>query len=299
MNKAILETRGKRALCAAVAVAMLLIAALPAAALAVDNSLCFVVNQVFSASSASAHNNVFMYRLTPLEAGNPMPEGSTADGYTFTIAGTDSIEICLAGKPGQGVYQYKLSQVVEAGKKGYTYDRRVYTITVYVSSSNNVDIVAENEDLTKAATIVFKNSYKKPGGGDDNDQGENNNHQGGNNNNQGGNNNNQGQNNNNQGQNDNGQGQNNNNQGEDKAKRDKPVLLELEEPAAEPEPYNAPNPGPPARGFNGNGPRTGDDMDALLNIILLASGGALALGGVAFLVVSKKKKKRKACRAEN
>ena len=158
--KKILETNRKNVLCVAAAIVMILMACMPPAANAAAGPLRITVNQVFTASGGAG---VFTYRLKPLGTGNPMPAGSTAEGYTFTIAGTSSVTI----EPGtfvlQGVYRYELFQVIGASKPGYTYDKRVYTIEVHVDEEPDVIVIVYNEDRTKAETITFQNSYS--GGG--------------------------------------------------------------------------------------------------------------------------------------
>lgn len=148
----------KKALCAAAAIIMMLIACVPTAAYAAADSAEISVNQIFTASDSDAGAS-FAYILEPHEKGNPMPAGSANEGYRFTITGTDSVIIDLAPFSVQGVYRYKLFQVVDTEKPGYTYDSRVYTIEVYVISGPDVKVVVLNEDGDKAATITFQNIY--------------------------------------------------------------------------------------------------------------------------------------------
>ena len=150
----ILEKKGKKTLCAAVLIMMTLIALTPLAAYAEPDAIRIVVNQAFNAS-----NGVIAYRLKPLEPGNPMPEGSTAGGYEFTITGTGSAEIVLSGFRWEGVYRYELFQVIDTGKSGYVYDKRVYTIEAHTDEALDVKVVIYNQDGTKAESIAFRNSH--------------------------------------------------------------------------------------------------------------------------------------------
>ena len=149
----------KKVLCLTAVFMLLIVWALPAANASADQPL-ITVSQVFT---TSGNPETFTYSLKPLETGSPMPEGSTAEGYTFTIIGTDSVTIEMAQYNREGVYRYKLLQVIGASKPGYKYDTRVYMIEVHVYEEQYIVIVVYNEDSTKAGTIVFQNSYS--GGG--------------------------------------------------------------------------------------------------------------------------------------
>ena len=83
----------KKMLCMAAAVIMLLIVCAPPTAGAAAEPPRITVNQVFTTSGSAVS---FTYRLEPLVAGSPMPSGSAAEGYTFTISGTDSVTIEMA-----------------------------------------------------------------------------------------------------------------------------------------------------------------------------------------------------------
>ena len=156
----ILGTNAKNVLRMAVATILALIACAPPAAIAATERPVITINQVFVTSGES---DVFTYRLIPVEKDSPMPEGSTAEGYTFTIAGTSSAMIELASYSREGAYRYKLFQVIGTEKQGYVYDKRVYTIEIYVYEELYVIVVVYNEDFTKAGTITFRNSYSGSG----------------------------------------------------------------------------------------------------------------------------------------
>lgn len=153
-----LKTRGKRVLCAVTMLVMVLVMAAPAAVYAADNPLNLTVEQVFHTSSDLA-DATFTYILKPLEAGNPMPAGSTAAGYTFTIASSNSIQIGPLSYSRQGVFRYEVYQVIDTEKPNYTYDKRVYTVEMYVDGDLKVEIVVLNQDGTKADNIEFENGY--------------------------------------------------------------------------------------------------------------------------------------------
>ena len=156
----ILGTNAKKVLCMAAAAIMLLITCAPQAANAAVEPPRITVNQVFTTTGGA---DAFTYILKPLESGNPMPEGSIAEGYTFTITGTGSLTIKLTPFSQDGVYRYKLYQVLGAAKPGYTYDKRVYTIEIHMYEELYVIVIVYNEDGTKAGTILFQNSYSGSG----------------------------------------------------------------------------------------------------------------------------------------
>ena len=136
---------------------IIIIAAAPIVVCAADNPLRVTVTQVFTTSKSSAEG-VFTYMLKPLEPHNPMPAGSTAKGYTFTISGNNSVEINLPGFIRQGVYRYELYQKIDAEKPGYTYDKRVYIIEAHVDAMLEAMIVVFNANDEKTDRIVFENS---------------------------------------------------------------------------------------------------------------------------------------------
>ena len=154
----ILITKWKRALCAAIVLALALILAAPAAAFAAQNPLMITVKQAFTASSESV-DATFTYRLKPLEAGWPMPEGSTEEGYTFTINGNDSVQLGPLDFSKQSICRYELFQVIGKEKQGYTYDKQIYTIEVWGSPEGRVEYIVNNRDGSKSEDIGFENSY--------------------------------------------------------------------------------------------------------------------------------------------
>jgi pilin isopeptide linkage protein len=155
MNR-IIKTKSKVMLCAVTVLVMVMIAGLmaPMVAYAADNPLSFTIEQTSPSADVA-----FKYRLKSLEPDTPMPPGSTETGYTFTITGTGSKEIGPLNYGRQGVYRYELYQVIDAEKTGWTYDKRVYTIKVYVSEELTVSLVVINVDGTKEDEIRFENKY--------------------------------------------------------------------------------------------------------------------------------------------
>jgi len=99
--------KGRKAVCAFTMIVVILFTLAPVTAYATADPVKITVNQVFAAP-----DDAFTYRLKPLEKSNPMPVGSTSEGYTFTITGTGSAEIKLPGYSQQGLYRYELFQVM-------------------------------------------------------------------------------------------------------------------------------------------------------------------------------------------
>ncbi len=150
---------GMRIGCGILVLAMLLVAA-PLPAQAAEWPLEITVQQIFTATSASVEDG-FTYKLKPLRQGAPMPEENTAEGYTFTISGSENTEIGPLRYSEPGLYQYELFQVVEQEKPGYQYDRCIYTIDVYVGAGGAV-LTARNQCGIKVDNIRFQNTFHLP-----------------------------------------------------------------------------------------------------------------------------------------
>ena len=144
---------------AIMAVVAVFLTAAPTATFAAGNTFKFTVGQVFTSSSGPA-DGAFTYRLRPLGQDNPMPAGSNAETHTFTITGTRDAEIELVGFSRPGVFRYELSQANGVEKPGYTYDKRAYTIEVYMDAEFNSELIVLNTDGTKTAIIEFENGYR-------------------------------------------------------------------------------------------------------------------------------------------
>jgi len=164
-----------RILCAVLSGLLIWLTAAPA--LAASNPLTLTVRQHVIASSIveeqptlfqpapgdgtpkNAQKHSFTYRLQPLGAGHPMPQGSGEDGFTFTLTGNTSITVgpLRFGRP--GVYRYALFQVIGSKEPDVTQDRRVYGIEVYVDPTLGVALIVKNNDGEKVEEIRFANRY--------------------------------------------------------------------------------------------------------------------------------------------
>ena len=126
---------------------------------AAGNPVNIVVEQTYLSSHFSA-TETFTYRLRPLNTDNPMPPGSTAEGYTFSISGNASAVIGPLYFERQYLYRYELYQLVETEKANYIYDRHIYVIEVHVDEYLDAYVIALNEAGEKVAPITFTNSFR-------------------------------------------------------------------------------------------------------------------------------------------
>jgi pilin isopeptide linkage protein len=149
-----LKLKKKSILCVLIPTVIMLVTLAPLTAHAAADPLQITVTQ-----TSTAADDTFTYRLRPLELDNPMPAGSTVDGYTFKITGSNSRDIEMPGYSEQGVYRYELLQVIDNEKPGYTYDRQVYTIEVYVNEGPRTELVVRYASGKKAEEIKFENSF--------------------------------------------------------------------------------------------------------------------------------------------
>ena len=124
-----------------------------------NNPFSIKIEQVLTAP-ADMEDATFTYVLTPEDPKAPMPEGSTEDGYEFSITGNGSRYIGLFDYKKQGVFKYELRKVTESERPGFVHQRRKYDIEVYVDKELAAGVVALNEDGSKAEYIIFASSYE-------------------------------------------------------------------------------------------------------------------------------------------
>ena len=99
----------------------------------------------------------FTYRLTPKTANAPMPRGSDATGYTFTITGTSQASIGPLDFDWAQEDTYELT-CTTATKAGFTVDTQVFTIDVYVLNNQPSITVVHESDGTKT-DLSFTHRY--------------------------------------------------------------------------------------------------------------------------------------------
>jgi len=124
----------------------------------------FAIEQIFTntAGLSVPPNNIFNYILTPDKPNNPMPAGSNANGYAFTITGTANRQINITFIE-TGIYVYELRHTTSS-RTGYIYDPKVYVIEIYVTNDLKYTVVAYNKindtQKTKTQTIGYNHTYK-------------------------------------------------------------------------------------------------------------------------------------------
>ena len=114
------------------------------------------VNQSVSTEglSAAASTETFSYRLAPMQASNPMPDGGGPGGYEFTITGTGNKDVGPIAFTHEGKYSYEISPAGGA-RPGYTCDEKVYTVEVYVDSKLKAAVVVYGDAGLKAESIDY------------------------------------------------------------------------------------------------------------------------------------------------
>lgn len=107
-------------------------------------------------------DTAFTYRLTAITP-DAYPS-DTGDGqYSFTIAGTDRVQLAPLSFTAPGVYTYQL-RCIPDNAAGYTYDQRRYVIDIYVTEANPPVSVAHLEgDTAKVASLSFTQAFSVPG----------------------------------------------------------------------------------------------------------------------------------------
>ena len=157
MNKTILKHEAPRVLYTLIALTLILIVMAQASVYATANPTNIRIEQSFSTNSVFAED-IFTYVLRTYDSDAPMPPGSSAGGYAFTIAGNNTYDIKTLAFTKAGKYHYEIYQSISVVKPGYTYDRRTYAIEAQVDASLNVLFTARI-DKNKVEKIKFENSF--------------------------------------------------------------------------------------------------------------------------------------------
>ena len=118
------------------------------------------VKQVFTKTGQiTPPSETFTYKLTPGQADNPMPANSGANGYIFTVTGTNSINIGQITFTNMGVYTYTINHITSP-QPGYIYDQEVYTLMIYVDENRAVNTVVYNKNGEKTPDIKYTHTYR-------------------------------------------------------------------------------------------------------------------------------------------
>ncbi|MCL2530099.1 MAG: hypothetical protein FWE41_07215 [Coriobacteriia bacterium] len=128
------------------------------AAAAGPAELRLTIQQSFTASgTATPPSETFSYRLAPEVSSNPTPAGNGID-YTFTIRGTDEVDVGPLYFYQEGVYRYELRHIT-ATASGYVFDAEVYKVEIHVASDMKVVVVAIKSNGKKADVLAFSHSF--------------------------------------------------------------------------------------------------------------------------------------------
>jgi len=106
---------------------------------------------------ALADAGTFTYRLRPAAASNPMPAGSGADGYSFSITGAGERTVGPITFTQAGIYIYELSPINSCACA-----LEAYALKVYVENDLSISVVVTKPDGTKAIEIKFAHTCGKP-----------------------------------------------------------------------------------------------------------------------------------------
>lgn len=110
--------------------------------------------------------DTFNYRLTPVSADAPLPQGHETD-YEFSVEGNDQIALEPIVYEHPGIYTYRMSEDVDEQEKGYTYDPSVYRVDVYVENATDgtldAQITAQKDGVSgKSDSILYANAWTGP-----------------------------------------------------------------------------------------------------------------------------------------
>lgn len=157
------QALGKRIAGLIMSASMMFAATLPAQAAETGSvSIQIPVAQEFAVSGTDKADDGFSYLLTALEADAPMPEACGEDGWRFSINGNQDIMTAPIEFVHAGVFSYEIRLVQDEKVPGYVYDSQVYTVSVYVTNTEDgleANLTAQKENGDKVSEIVFRHSY--------------------------------------------------------------------------------------------------------------------------------------------
>lgn len=117
-------------------------------------SIWLTVSQTIEKTAVSASDEapVFWYRLTPLEDGNPMPEGSSEDEYILKVEGNtkeDTKARIQIDFTHTGEYTYSFERITDE-ETDYVCDEDGYTIIVGIKYNNEGRLISETSVIHKS-----------------------------------------------------------------------------------------------------------------------------------------------------
>ena len=115
----------------------------PAAAFAAPTTnLSIPVEQIFSATQGIVREGTFAYELTRLNPTHPLPEGATGNTYSFTITGTDTVDVGPITFTHGGMFSYEIRSVATP-TAGFVLDTRIYTVFIAVTNTPTGGLASE------------------------------------------------------------------------------------------------------------------------------------------------------------
>ncbi|MCL2825915.1 MAG: hypothetical protein FWD72_00750, partial [Eggerthellaceae bacterium] len=101
----------------------------------------------------------FDYELTPVTPAAPLPVGTRAPYYDFSVTGTDEADVGPITFPDVGEYIYEL-RCISTSQDGYSIDPVVYTIHIWVTNNDPTPItLVYLSDGEKVGDISFLQTY--------------------------------------------------------------------------------------------------------------------------------------------
>lgn len=157
------EVRNKRILILLILGIMLILATPAATAECAEITLTVEQDFEIQASGTEKIRDTGEYRLRAVSTNAPMPEKSSKGDFFFYLNGNNNkTEIPLKFTE-NGTFVYTLQQTT-GDQKNYTYDRCVYTITVYVKCTgdarNSCFVIVKNKKGEKCSELRFHNSFR-------------------------------------------------------------------------------------------------------------------------------------------
>ena len=121
------------------------------------------VEQIFTLlTSSPGIDDGFTYELIAREPGNPLPAGSSGNTYTFKLNGSTKSTLSPIVFTHAGVFEYQIGMRPGPKLPNYTYDERIYFLTIYVKNTATglaSEIIARTAGGDKVDAITFEKSY--------------------------------------------------------------------------------------------------------------------------------------------
>lgn len=152
--------------CSTLACVFLLTGAQPARAAQTDEPVLTVSQHLAYPAGESGLRQTWEYRLERVSAGAPMPAGAQGDTLTWSMTGDTTVSWVLEAPAESADYWYRMEQVVPDGlKAGYTPDRTVYDVRLYVASNGHASVIVYQDGMKEADpawTVLFKKPAPTP-----------------------------------------------------------------------------------------------------------------------------------------